>query len=448
MPRTDEIYANQNVVYEDTRVAYPDGSTPSGYYDDGQASYAGPSSQATQQVGPYSADSPPTPYYSLSSVSAEDEQTSYAGPSSQATQQVGPYGAGSADITYSRSSSSEGPDLAPTDRELERRWLEGERAHAGMLKAQTKDDRGRTNKAAQKEYSKYKKSDRYDEYQRRLTAYNRSSPSRSSAPASEIPPSDTRSSRSSHRRNHQAESRGGNWDPEATQLTGFQALQAKYNYPPAENVVQDSLQKILIYTNEYAEKGIDAARIPEETKTWLKGHWDSIPKPIIDSLSTTLTAVDAANSGSASWTATAIRYMAHITQAYQSTAAIGGFLESGAQGRSRLDVLRNTSQAVGVGLDYTTMYRQQPEIAIASGIFKGVVQPGAEAVTQLTEHLHETHLEQRNARRGGVSGDPADANQYASESGRETRGRDRIPAGDSADASVITRPPRARSRPR
>ncbi|MEU8422888.1 hypothetical protein AB0C15_18625 [Micromonospora sp. NPDC048835] len=423
MPRTDsppDDYQDQRVVYQDTNIVYSDQTAPSQYHQDDQTPYTVSTSQ----------------YY-------PDYRTQYAGSSSQAAQPGGTSGSASPEtVYYSLSSASDGEDLAPTAREQERRWLADEKAKIDEMRAAIESTDGRSKRAAVKAYEKYKKSPEYRDFKDRRAAFNQSSPSRS-APASEIAPSDSRSSRSSPR--PVGESQGYEWQPSAYQPTEIEVLRTKYGYPAPETDLQQSMQNLIMYTNEWAGKGLAYAMLSPERKDWLAENWAKIPKAAIDNISTALTTADAALSGSSSPTATAIRYMAHITQAYQSTAAIGNFMESAAQGRSRLDASKNIAQITGVGLDYGTMYSGQPILGAVSGAFKGFVQPGTEAVTQLAENLHETHLEQRNARREAVGGGPADQNRYATGSNLESQGRDRVRRGGNDTVEPqITRPRRAK----
>ncbi|MEU1585596.1 hypothetical protein [Micromonospora sp. NPDC005710] len=424
MPRTDsppDEYQGQRVVYQDTNIVYSDQTAPSPYQQDDQTPYTVSTSQ----------------YY-------PDYRTQYAGSSSQAAQPGGTSGSASPDtVYYSLSSASDGEDLAPTAREKERQWLAAEKAKIDEMRAAIENTDGRSQRAAKKDYEKYKKTSAYKDYRDRRAAFNQSSPSRSDAPASEIAPSDSRSSRSSPR--PVGESQGYEWQPSAYQPTEVEVLRTKYGYPAPETELQQSMQNIIMYTNEWAGKGLAYAMLNPERKEWLAENWAKIPKAAIDNISTALTTADAAFSGSNSATATAIRYMAHVTQAYQSTAAIGNFMESAAQGRSGLDASKNSAQAIGVGLDYATMFSKQPILGAVSGAFKGFVQPGAEVVTQITENLHDTHLQQRNARREAVGGGPADQNLYATGSNLESQGRDRIRrGGNEAGEPHITRPRRAK----
>ncbi|MFI9643720.1 hypothetical protein ACIG87_27310 [Micromonospora sp. NPDC051925] len=430
MARND-TYPDQNVVYPDQNVVYADQTPASQPYQDAQAPYASGSSYGNQYGNSQ-------PY--------QDAQAPYASSSSQAPQQGGTYGAGTPDTTYySFSSSSDGEDLAPNDRERERQWLAAQRDKVEGLREAAKNASGRAKKAAAKKYDDHKKTPEYREYRRRRDAFNASAPSRS-APVSDIGPSDSRSSHSSPHGRHTGGSQGLGWQESTSQPTEIEALREKYGYPPPETTVQQSMQAIIMYTNEWAAKGIEATRLPRSYTDFLADNWAKVPKAFIDGFTTATTMADAAKSQENPRLATAVHYAAHFAQAYQSAAVIGAFMESTAQGRFKLDLLRNSAQGAGVALDYTTMYSQQPLVGVLSAGVKGFVQPGAEAVTQITDQLHETHLEQRNARRGAVGGDAADSNRFASQSNLESQRRGRIPRGDSqATAPEITRPPRAKS---
>lgn len=414
-------YQGQRVVYQEPNIVYSDQIAPSQYYQNDQAPYT----VSTTQLYP-------------------EYQAPYAGSSSQAAQPGGASGSASPPTDYySFSSASDGEDLAPTAREQERRWLEAEKAKIDEMRAAAKGTDGRPKRAAAKAYEEYKKSPEYKDFKDRRAAFNKSSPSRS-APASEIAPSDSRSSRSSAR--PVGESQGYEWQPATYQPTEVEVLRTKYGYPAPETDLQESMQNLIMYTNEWAGKGLAYAMLSPERKEWLAGNWAKIPKAAIDNVSTALTTADAAFSGSNSPTATAIRYMAHITQAYQSAAAIGNFMESAAQGRFRLDASKNVAQIVGVGFDYATLLSKQPILGAVAGGFKGFVQPGTEVVTQLAETRHEAHLEQRNARRDAVSGSPADQNQYAAGSNLESQRRRGVRRGGNDTDPQIAQPRRVKVR--
>ncbi|MEK8107987.1 hypothetical protein NKG94_28685 [Micromonospora sp. M12] len=98
-------YQDQRVVYQESNVVYPD------------------------QPAPYPGQNAPYQYY-------QDEQAPDASSSSQAPQPGGSYGAASPDtVYYSLSSASEGEDLAPSAREVERQWLAGKKEKVDRLKA-------------------------------------------------------------------------------------------------------------------------------------------------------------------------------------------------------------------------------------------------------------------------------------------------------------------------